>query len=235
MKSFIPVATIALLLSAAAAPAIAVPAETAASAKSSLSMIPRLRSLHLDQAEQSMNPANELPTSLLSSTPRLRSLRLHDRMPIQPVVMASQSGRNGFLSALKLDAFTTSSDLDGFPATYRVKLTIPATAGRSLQAIKIMQEQNVDTVSFDPRETQAMLASGQTAPLASIGGAETPGEATVVFNPPIVPGQIVTIDVPVKANPTADGIYLFGVTAFPEGEDVQSQFLGFGRLHLNDR
>ncbi|HEY9294790.1 MAG TPA: DUF2808 domain-containing protein [Phormidium sp.] len=36
-------------------------------------------------------------------------------------------------------------------------------------------------------------------------------------------------------NPCFSGVYLFGVTAFPQGEKAHGQFLGFGRFHFYDR
>ena len=51
-------------------------------------------------------------------------------------------------------------------------------------------------------------------------GGEKPkndSEATVTFNPPIQPGQTVTVALDATANPWYGGVYLFGVTAYPEG------------------
>lgn len=58
------------------------------------------------------------------------------------------------------------------------------------------------------------------------------GEVTVAFNPPVQPGKTVTVALRAKKNPTGGGIYLFGIKAFPGGENSYGQFLGYGRLHF---
>ena len=56
----------------------------------------------------------------------------------------------------------------------------------------------------------------------------------VTFDPPVPPGKTITIGLRPVKNPMFSGIYLFGVTAFPQGEKSHGQFLGFGRLHFYD-
>lgn len=145
----------------------------------------------------------------------------------------SMPGAVGFLAPPRLVSFHANSTAVGFPTTYRMTLQLPATAGHALQAIKVTQAENLNTVSFRMNDSQAMLASGTIAPLASIGGPEQPGDVTLVFDPPIAPGETITVELPVKTNPDSGGIYLFGVTAFPEGDNVRGQFLGYGRLHFH--
>jgi hypothetical protein len=33
-------------------------------------------------------------------------------------------------------------------------------------------------------------------------------------------------------NPQFDGVYLYTITAYPAGEKVRGQYLGFGRFHF---
>ena len=68
-----------------------------------------------------------------------------------------------------------------------------------------------------------------------IGGdlSTNPNDVTFVFDEPVQPGETVTVRVKAKRNPRVGGIYLFGVTAFPEGgEDSPGLYLGSGRLHF---
>ncbi len=132
----------------------------------------------------------------------------------------------------------TSNDAAHNPATYEFTIALPADAGAPLQTVKIVQEQNLDHVHFDVARSSAFLgdsfAGGQSVPLAAIGG-EMPkndSEATVTFNPPIQPGQTVTVALDATANPWQGGVYLFGVTAYPEGNQASGTFLGFGRIHF---
>jgi hypothetical protein len=57
----------------------------------------------------------------------------------------------------------------------------------------------------------------------------------VVFEPAIAPGKTVTVALRPVQNPNFPGVYLFGVTAFPPGEKVHGQFLGFGRFAIRRR
>lgn len=64
---------------------------------------------------------------------------------------------------------------------------------------------------------------------------ENKREITAEFATPIPPGTTVTVGLKPRKNPQYDGVYLFGVTAFPAGETVQELYLGVRRLHFYDR
>lgn len=123
------------------------------------------------------------------------------------------------------------------PSTYEFTLTVPANAGQPLKAVRIAQERNLGTVKFDASRSKAFagerFAAGAEIPLASVGGEKpAPGEATIVFDRPVQPGNTVTVALEAKANPEFGGAYEFGVTAFPAGDNGVGQFLGFGRINL---
>ncbi|MDV2994487.1 MAG: hypothetical protein N4J56_004141 [Chroococcidiopsis sp. SAG 2025] len=157
-------------------------------------------------------------------------------------VMAVQlgNGQTAFNYPPHLVRATTSYKSPHMSATYYFTLAIPQNAGEPLGAVTISQRQNSDTISFDPSRSRAFLgdrfARGSEIPLASIGGEQPnkPGEATIAFDPPVPPGNTVTVALRAKRNPNG-GIYLFGVTAFPAGEKSSGQFLGYGRLHFGSR
>lgn len=46
------------------------------------------------------------------------------------------------------------------------------------------------------------------------------------FDPPVTPGQTITIGLRPVQNPWISGVYLFGVTANPRGEKSHGQFRG---------
>jgi hypothetical protein len=58
------------------------------------------------------------------------------------------------------------------------------------------------------------------------------GGVVVVFDVPVEPGTMVTVALRPYQNPRYEGVYLFGVTAFPRGEKAFGQFLGYGRFHF---
>lgn len=150
------------------------------------------------------------------------------------------NGQIAFNYPPRLVRAATSFRSANTPATYHFTLAIPENAGEPLGAVTISQRENLDTTSFDPSRRRAFLgnsfAGGSEVSLAGIGGEQPnkPGEATVVFDPPVPPGTTVTVALGTKRNPSG-GIYLFGVTAFPAREDSSGQFLGYGRLHFGSR
>lgn len=149
-------------------------------------------------------------------------------------------GRGYFDHSPRLIRSATSNITAHTPATYEFTITVPQDAGAALQTVKVVQEQNLDHIHFDTTNSSAFLgdsfAGGRAIPLAAIGG-EMPkdaSEAIVTFNPPIHPGQTVTVALDATANPWLGGVYLFGVTAYPEGDQSSGLFLGFGRIQLQN-
>lgn len=122
------------------------------------------------------------------------------------------------------------------PSTYEFTLTVPKDAGQPLKAVKITQAKNLETVNFEVSDSKAFIgkrfAAGPEIQLASIGGDQpsTPGEVTIVFDRPVQPGTTVTVALAAQANPNWGGVYLFGVTAYPAGDNGLGQFLGYGRI-----
>ena len=53
-----------------------------------------------------------------------------------------------------------------------------------------------------------------------------------MFATPIEPGNTVTIAIKPTQNPTQDGIYLFGLTAYPTGDNSQGMYLGSSRIYI---
>lgn len=120
-------------------------------------------------------------------------------------------------------------------ATYKFTIKVPFDAGKALKAITIEQRENfLDTVTFKPSQSSASLANGQSLPLMAIGGEETPGKVSIVLEQPVYPGETVTIAVKPTKNPRIGGVYLFGITVYPEGENSEGLYLGSGRIHIDD-
>jgi hypothetical protein len=143
-------------------------------------------------------------------------------------------GRSYFDHSPRLIRSTTSNVTSRALASYEFTIAVPSDAGAALQTIKIAQAENLDRVSFHPTRRHAFRADGQPVMLAAIGG-EQPSdrsETMVTFDPPIQPGQTVTVALDATLNPWHTGIYLFGVTAYPEGDQTAGLFLGFGRIQL---
>jgi hypothetical protein len=153
----------------------------------------------------------------------------------RPVRAGQENGKTFFNHSPILQRSAVRNAAANNPATYEFTLTVPANAGEPLQAVTISQNTNVETVAFEVNRSRAFTGNsdgkGTMLPLASIGGPGLPGEAMIVFNPPVQPGQTVTIAIPAQRNPPG-GVYLFGVTAYPSGKNAIGQLLGYGRLHF---
>jgi hypothetical protein len=131
---------------------------------------------------------------------------------------------------------TSDNSAWAWGATYSFTLSVPQDASEPLGRVQLQQKEGVDTVSFNVKRTSAYLNGdrGQKIALGSVEGGKD-GELTVNFATPIAPGNTVTLELRPYNNPDTGGVYLFGVTVFPQGEAVRSQFIGFGRLQFYDR
>jgi hypothetical protein len=163
------------------------------------------------------------------------------QVAIQPEARAAttstnQAGQTFFSHSPMLIRVASSQMGPNIPSTYKFTLTVPPNAGQPLKAVTITQAENAETIKFDIRNSKAYIGRQLTADsevrLASVNGDQPakPGEAAIVFDQPVLPGNTVTIALAAQKNPVGRGIYLFGVTAYPDGENGLGQFLGYGRI-----
>jgi Protein of unknown function (DUF2808) len=135
-------------------------------------------------------------------------------------------------------ASTTFNSAQAWSATYYFTLNVLENAGEPLQRVTIVQDEGVDAIRFDPKQIEAFEGErnrlGTKIPLGDVTVDRKARSVSVVFDPPVAPGKLVTIALNPDRNPLSGGVYLFGVTAFPAGEKSHGQFLGFGRLHFYD-
>ncbi len=142
-----------------------------------------------------------------------------------------------------LEAVATQSAASAWGSRYYFTIQVPENSGEPLQKLAIFQHSGSDTVRYHLAATTATLGNdrdnGPQLTLAQVSQESVSDYAgreksalVVTFSPPVPPGQTVTIALHPKHNPQYPGVYLFGVTAFPPGDRVHPQFLGFGRLHF---
>lgn len=144
-----------------------------------------------------------------------------------------------------IEAESTVNRIYARNATYYFSIALPPNMGENLQKLEIFQAEGFEAIEFLPDETVAylQLESGDRINLS--GKAEffqnqdqSPKKLIVTFDPPI-PAQnnlnrkLVVGIRPVR-NPRYDGVYLFGVSASPQGDRPNTQFLGYGRLSFYD-
>ncbi len=133
-------------------------------------------------------------------------------------------------------AISTEKVIDAPHPEYGFTLRIPGDAGAPVARVVIQQQQGYDNhLDFDLAHTRLYLGDSYSSPKAPVGNV-TYNPATrsiaIFFNPPLAPGQTVTVGISPYQNPRVPGVYLFGVTAYPQGENPQGQFLGYGRLNF---
>lgn len=180
-------------------------------------------------------------TSVMTETPQMELLDLETRPLPQlergnaSMVTRVASGQGLIRSPRFIRAASSNHGTRIPEATYHFTVKVPENAAQSLKAIKIESLPNQETVSFKTNQIRAFrgdsFAGGPTLSLASIGGPSPEGEELIVFDPPISPGNTVTVALR-GATPDLGGSYLFGVTAFPTGES-EGQFLGYRRIDFH--
>jgi hypothetical protein len=122
---------------------------------------------------------------------------------------------------------------------YYFHLSVPDDAGEALQRVEIVQ-QNGDLftreVEFEAEESTAYTGHrprrGDDITIGSALFDENSQTMTLIFDPPVPPGTDLTVRLNAERNPRRAGVYLFGVTAYPEGDIAYGQFLGYGRFHI---
>ncbi len=133
---------------------------------------------------------------------------------------------------------TTFDQEAGFSGSYHFVISVPVDAGEPLEAIAIQPVDGAQSIKFKLSATTAhqgeAYASGPNLPLASVGGVpENPGDILVVFERPVQPGETATVTLETARNPWG-GVYLFGVTGYPAGDNGVGQILGHGRIQIYD-
>ena len=137
-----------------------------------------------------------------------------------------------------IDAITTFRAARARGAKYYFTLNLPQTADESLGKVTINLRQGADDIDYKLERTIAAVGTArnktQEIAIADVLFDEETETVTVTFAEPIAPGTTFTVGLKPKRNPDLGGTYLFGVTAFPQGEKSQGIYLGPGRLQFDD-
>lgn len=135
-------------------------------------------------------------------------------------------------------ATNTFKGVNEWGATYYFTLNLPQNAGEPLQRVTINQHEGTSDIRFDLEDSRAFEGTrdrqGTRLTLSEVTRNKETKTVSLIFNPPVPPGKTITIGLRPVKNPMYSGVYLFGVTAFPQGQKSHGQFLGFGRLHFYD-
>ncbi|BAY17951.1 peptidase C14 caspase catalytic subunit p20 [Anabaenopsis circularis NIES-21] len=154
-----------------------------------------------------------------------------------PLTPPNSQGKIAFIQPPSLVEVTISySRIKTLGATYYFTVHLPENAGRTLQQITINQPESAEYIRFNLNESVAFKGTrsqkGEKLELKDISSDEKTQTVSFTFDPPVSPGSEVTIGLKALQNPQRNGVYVFGVTAFPMGETSSGQFLGFGKFHF---
>lgn len=137
-----------------------------------------------------------------------------------------------------LQAYSTFSDTRVWGAKYYFTLYVPENAGEPLRKVTIEQRQGQEKIDFRVEETLAFVGKPDRKQaeieIVEIERNEENQTISLIFDPPIEPGTTFSVGLKPKKNPQYGGVYIFGVTAYPEGSQSQGAYLGIGRFHFYD-
>ncbi len=140
------------------------------------------------------------------------------------------------ISPRLVDYHTTFRGVRVRQAVYYFDLAIPDDAVASLQTVSFAQRQGADQIKFLLDKTRAFQGNHrhkqEPITLAEVTQDDSTDTINVTFATPIKPGSQVTIGLKPRRNPDLEGFYLFGVTAFPAGEQPRGLYLGVARFYF---
>ena len=134
---------------------------------------------------------------------------------------------------------TTRDQIRASSPRYYFTLEFPPSVGAALETIVLQQTEGLP-IELNPTEVIAFVGQrrhrGVALPLEVLESEPTdPPGLKLRFNPPIAPGQTFTIGVRSVENPFQDGIYLYQLMAYPQGNQTQGYTLGTARFHFYDK
>ncbi|MFM7885518.1 MAG: DUF2808 domain-containing protein [Pseudanabaena sp.] len=144
-----------------------------------------------------------------------------------------------------LEVETTENYIYARNATYYFKVALPLNMGENLQRLEILQSEGFETIDFWLDQTIAYVQTTSGDRLPITGKAEIiqnqdrdQRKVVITFEPPIPasgqPNRQLVVGLRPFRNPRYGGVYLFGVSASPQGDRPHPQFLGYGRLNFYD-
>lgn len=134
------------------------------------------------------------------------------------------------------EAMTTFSMVRAWNSTYYFTIQIPENAGNDLKIVTIKQREGFDTIDFYLDKTVVFQGNRNRKknliPIESITQNSENQLITIQLKDPIPPNSVFKIGLKPKQNPDTPGVYLFGVTVYPMGENPLGLYLGVGRLQF---
>ena len=134
-----------------------------------------------------------------------------------------------------INSRTTRNTVGERLPTYYISFSFPVAAEEPLDKLVISLDEGRRDPTFSYRldafRAIAHTAEGeQELAIGNVTEDSATKSVTVQFDPPVPPGDDITVALKPVRNPRFEGVYLFGINAFPLGEQAQPTFLGYARL-----
>jgi hypothetical protein len=119
--------------------------------------------------------------------------------------------------------------------TYYISFSFPAAAEEPLDKVVIsLDEGRRDPLfGYQLEAARAIASTPQGDEVLSLGMITQDDDTktlTIQFDPPVPPGNPITLALKPTRNPRYEGVYLFGINAFPVGVAPEPTFVGYARL-----
>ncbi|AFZ55558.1 hypothetical protein Cyan10605_3525 (plasmid) [Cyanobacterium aponinum PCC 10605] len=140
-----------------------------------------------------------------------------------------------FRASPRLARTHTTFTLPNVISTYIFEIEIPQNAVNSLQKIVINQQTNMETIDFFPDQTKAFIINNnqQKINVTAINNlSDNKNELIIELEPSIPSGNTLKLEVKTR-NPLYGGIYQYGVTTYPQGNNPRGLYLGIARFHFD--
>ncbi|MFH7243537.1 MAG: DUF2808 domain-containing protein [Spirulina sp.] len=138
-----------------------------------------------------------------------------------------------------IDSYATRNLVSDGSVTYYLTLDFPVTAQEPMDRVVISLDEGRDPIFRYRLEStevwQTVEDERRAVSLGELTQDRGTQALTIRFDPPLPPGGRVTLALRPVRNPRFAGVYLFGATAFPVGEQVRPTFMGFARLSFYER
>lgn len=136
-----------------------------------------------------------------------------------------------FRRPLRVSSMRIPNNLALRRSQYLFTFDFPADAVEPLEKLVFEQVEGADYPRYQSGDSYAFKAeSGERLSLSAVEDNSDERNITVVFDPPVDPGEQVTVALSAR-NPR-DGIYIYQLTAFPVGASV-GQYAGVERLNFD--
>ncbi|HZG38039.1 MAG TPA: DUF2808 domain-containing protein [Nodosilinea sp.] len=137
------------------------------------------------------------------------------------------------------ESYATRNLVSESNVTYYLTFDFPAAAVEPIDRVVVNLEQGYDPIfRYRLEATEAFAHTPDGRVPLSLGAVTEDRDARdliISFDPPAQPGVPITLALRPVRNPRFGGVYLFGATAYPVGDVVESTFMGYARLTFYER